>query len=148
MLGWLHITNCKVLFYNLKICIMSDLNIGCFQTSPVCSQRALRLRIIVGQSLLFTMAIHEDPFFQLYYLNCPGKYVPWLYHQFMAPLATPLIQPLKHCNQWLKVSARSINLPACSQESNQLGGNGLFSLNMSAGVVQWNYCILRQYRKE
>lgn len=45
-------------------------------------------------------------YFQLYYLNCPGKYVQRLYYQFMAPLATPLIQPLKHCNQWLKLSAR------------------------------------------
>lgn len=50
-------------------------------------------------------------YFQLYYLNCLGKYVQRLYYQFMAPLATPLIQPLKHCNQWLKLSAkRSINL--------------------------------------
>lgn len=38
-------------------------------------------------------------YFQLYYLNCPGKYVQRLYYQFMAPLATPLIQQLKHCNQ-------------------------------------------------
>lgn len=44
-------------------------------------------------------------YFQLYYLNCLGKYVQQLYYQFMASLATPLIQPLKYCNQWLKRSA-------------------------------------------
>lgn len=49
-------------------------------------------------------------YFHLYYLNCPGKYVQWLYYQFMAPLATPLIQPLKHCNQWFKPCKRNINL--------------------------------------
>ena len=38
-------------------------------------------------------------FFQLYYLNCPGKYVQRLYYQFIAPLATPLIQQLKYSNQ-------------------------------------------------
>lgn len=48
--------------------------------------------------------------FHLYYLNCPGKYVQWLYYQFMAPLATPLIQPLKHCNQWFKPCWRNIKL--------------------------------------
>lgn len=42
---------------------------------------------------------------QLYYLNCLGKYVQWLYYQFMASLATPLIQQLKHCNWCLKLSA-------------------------------------------
>lgn len=49
-------------------------------------------------------------YFQLYYLNCPGKYVQWLYYQFMAPPATPLIQQLKHCNQWFRSCKRDINL--------------------------------------
>lgn len=68
--------------------------------------KASRACIIVWQPLLFTVAIHEGLYFQLYYLNCPGKYVQRLYYQFMAPLATPLIQQLKHCNRWLKLSAR------------------------------------------
>lgn len=54
--------------------------------------------------------IHRPLFFQLYYLNCPGKYVRWLYYQFIAPLATPLIQPLKYCNHWV-----CIKLSLCCQ---------------------------------
>lgn len=96
---------------------------------------------------------HSDSwrlYFQLYYPNYPGKYVQWLYYQFMAPPATPLIQQLKHCNQWFKSCKRDINLSQdclqpCRRDNTfwSISHAGIFSLLETFrvtfyGEMYWN----------